>query len=131
MVVVSGTRPGPIMRFGNGFGTVRITSTLRRYRPWEVIGFALRLPAYLGLFWRLLGDRRVHLLVKALLLGGIIYALSPLDFIPDFVPFLGQLDDLAIIVLAGRFFLQLCPPEVVAEHAARIDPRRGWVVASR
>lgn len=79
-------------------------------------------PHLVRLYWRLLTDRRVSLLPKAVLLLGVAYFVVPLDLIPDF-PLLGlnQLDDLAVIVLAARAFIALCPRSVVEEHVRLID----------
>jgi uncharacterized membrane protein YkvA (DUF1232 family) len=43
------------------------------------------------------------------------YAFSPIDFIPDFVPVLGYLDDLILIPLGIVFVLKAIPPGVMAE----------------
>ncbi len=73
------------------------------------------------LAWRLLLDPRVATLAKVAIpvLAGL-YVLSPVDLIPDMVPVLGQLDDLAILALAVRLFIALAPPAVVAEHRANL-----------
>ena len=67
---------------------------------------------------RLLRDPRVPAAVKAVPALGLLYFVSPLDFIPDVFPILGQVDDLAIVVLALEGFLRLCPhgPRAFHEH---------------
>ncbi|MFQ5945454.1 MAG: DUF1232 domain-containing protein [Anaerolineae bacterium] len=65
---------------------------------------------------RLLFDGRVPLWTKLILPGSLLYLLSPLDFISDPLLGLGQLDDLAVLVLGVRMFVALSPPEVVREH---------------
>jgi uncharacterized membrane protein YkvA (DUF1232 family) len=70
----------------------------------------------LQLVWRLLNDPRVPLLTKAIVPGIVLYVLSPIDLIPDLIPLLGQLDDAAVIFLGIRFFIDLCPADVVMEH---------------
>jgi uncharacterized membrane protein YkvA (DUF1232 family) len=82
--------------------------------------FVLRFPRLARLLARLLRDPRVHFLAKAIFLSGAAYAVAPTDFLADFFPILGQLDDLAILALAGRLFVQLSPPAVVAEHEAAV-----------
>lgn len=72
------------------------------------------------LVWRLLQDRRVSLWIKAIVPGTIIYLLSPIDLVPDALLGLGQLDDLAIILLGLKSFIDLCPPAIVKEHLADI-----------
>ncbi len=74
------------------------------------------------LAWRLLRDPRVPSYLKV----GIpavtaLYVLVPFDFIPDFIPVLGQIDDIAAIVLGLRLFIQLAPKDVVAEHEAALS----------
>ena len=51
----------------------------------------------------------------AKLLAGIImvYAFSPIDFIPDFIPFLGYLDDLIILPLLISITVKLIPNEIM------------------
>jgi len=68
------------------------------------------------LAWRLLFDRRVPSLLK-LVVPGIMgaYLLMPIDFVPDLIPILGQLDDLAVLALAVKLFIELAPQDVVRE----------------
>ncbi|MCO5204722.1 MAG: YkvA family protein [Anaerolineae bacterium] len=72
-------------------------------------------------FW-LFQQREVSLLAKAVPVLVLAYTLAPLDLIPDFIPILGQLDDIALIMLGVRFFLRLAPPQVVGRYEAN---RRG------
>jgi uncharacterized membrane protein YkvA (DUF1232 family) len=51
-------------------------------------------------------------LLAALVVG---YALSPVDFIPDFIPLLGYLDDIILLPLGIALVLRLVPPPVLAE----------------
>ena len=58
------------------------------------------LPNLVALCFRLLKDARVSTADKALFVGAIIYFISPIDFIPDVLPFIGQVDDTYFIALA-------------------------------
>ena len=80
-----------------------------------------RLPGYARLVWGLLRDRRVPPPQKMILVGIAGYLLMPFDIIPDFIPVLGQLDDLAVVLLALDLFIRTAPKDVVAEHLARIS----------
>jgi uncharacterized membrane protein YkvA (DUF1232 family) len=81
---------------------------------------ARHLPSFARLYWRLFRDRRVSILPKALLILIGLYLFSPFDVVPDFVPILGQMDDLAVGLGVLWLFVQLCPPPVVREHVTRI-----------
>lgn len=87
--------------------------------PAKPVSVLRHLPGFVKLYWRLLHDRRVPLLPKALLITAILYVVVPFDF--DYLPVLGQLDDLVVLILACRWFIRLCPPPLVEEHVARID----------
>ena len=100
----------------------------RSERPWPrtpagvpILRFLLNLPNFVRLYWRLFKDARVSLWPKALLVLSLLYVVSPVDFIPDLLPLIGEVDDLMIVGFAGWLFIQLCPHEVVREHVARID----------
>ncbi|MDB5940593.1 MAG: hypothetical protein JWQ13_159 [Ramlibacter sp.] len=43
----------------------------------------------------------------------VLYVLSPIDLIPDFVPFLGWMDDVVLVPLAIRWLLKRVPPEIL------------------
>jgi uncharacterized membrane protein YkvA (DUF1232 family) len=60
-------------------------------------------------------DKRTPWYAKAL--GGlaVVYALSPIDLIPDFIPIFGMLDDLIILPILIAWTIRLIPKEVVME----------------
>ena len=89
------------------------TSGTGNARAFEIL---LHLPSFVRLYWRLLRDGRVSIWPKALLLGAIAYVVLPFDLIPDVIPIVGEIDDLVVLVLAARWFMQWCPPDVVHEH---------------
>ena len=65
-----------------------------------VMYYIKQLPAYLRLLGGLLTDRRVSTVDKLLVAGAIAYIAMPIDLIPDFIPFIGEVDDVFILVLA-------------------------------
>jgi uncharacterized membrane protein YkvA (DUF1232 family) len=69
------------------------------------------------LAWHLLTDRRVSLLTKLIIPGLMLgYLIFPADLLPDFIPVLGQLDDLAILALGIKLFIQFAPKDIVGEY---------------
>lgn len=67
-------------------------------------------------FFRLgLMDKRVPLYVKAIPVLLVPYLASPIDLIPDFIPVLGYLDDVAIVLLALALMMKLTPRAVVLD----------------
>ena len=102
----------------------------------EAIELVKQLPAYARLAWDLLRDPRVPAEQKLVLAAVGAYVLMPLDIIPDFIPGLGQIDDVAVVLLGLRWFIRAAPEEVVSEHLARIgrnddDMRRDLEQAQR
>jgi uncharacterized membrane protein YkvA (DUF1232 family) len=90
--------------------------------PWQLLRLVRHLPNFVKLYWRLFKDHRVPLRAKAILIAAALYVLSPIDFIPLILnPLFGALDDLGVIFLAARWFLSLCPPDVVEERVREIS----------
>jgi uncharacterized membrane protein YkvA (DUF1232 family) len=57
----------------------------------------------------------VQIIAKIIVVIAIIYALSPLDLIPDFIPLLGYLDDLIILPLLIYLSVKLIPKNILEE----------------
>jgi len=89
----------------------------------RVAALSLRRKARLA--WRLLADRRVPLLARAVLPAVVLYLAMPLDIVPDFIPVVGYLDDLLIILGAAWLFLRLVPAAVLEEHVAALEMEAG------
>ena len=81
---------------------------------WEAI-LSIASRVVLRLAWYLLLDERVPMWTKTVPALVVAYVLSPLDLIPDVLLGVGQLDDLAIFLLGLQLFINLSPPEIVAE----------------
>jgi uncharacterized membrane protein YkvA (DUF1232 family) len=91
------------------------------------------LPHLATLIARLATDARVPRRTKILLGGVAVYLASPIDVIPDFVPFLGYLDDVVLVALVLDGLLNHVAGDLVVEHwpgdAASLD--RAARVAAR
>ena len=75
-----------------------------------------QIPAYLKLLGGLFTDRRVAAVDKALVAGAVLYILLPLDFVPDFIPFLGEVDDVFLLVTALQRLISNAGRQVVLDH---------------
>jgi uncharacterized membrane protein YkvA (DUF1232 family) len=96
------------------------TTSLPRYLfTGRFLQVLLHLPSFARLYWRLFRDRRVSIRPKALLV--LMLVMSP------FIPVIGEMDDVAVVLCGLWLFIRLCPPEVVRDMvydiAARADAR--------
>lgn len=72
----------------------------RRGAKKTMMHYIRQLPNYLRLLVGLMTDSRVSGTDKLLVAGALAYIVMPFDFIPDFIPFLGEVDDVYLLVLA-------------------------------
>lgn len=82
----------------------------------DAAALARFVPACVVLFRRLVGDPRVPRRSRLALGALLLYLVSPIDLVPDFVPVAGQLDDALLVVLVFRWLLRSAGPELVSEH---------------
>jgi len=95
---------------------LRVLQMTRRAGGWKAAVMLVQsAPKHLQLFRRLLLDPRVPVLPKVVLVGALVFAVSPLN-LPNFIPIVGALDDIGIALFAGNFFLKQVPAHVLAEH---------------
>jgi uncharacterized membrane protein YkvA (DUF1232 family) len=99
------------------------TSSPRTGAKRTVMSTLKELPNFLRLLGGLLTDRRVSNTDKLLVAGAVAYILLPLDFIPDFVPFLGEVDDVFVLVLALQRLIANAGRAVLLDHWMG-DPRQ-------
>ena len=69
----------------------------------------------------ILKDRRTPRRAKILVWVAIGYALLPFDLIPDFIPVIGQLDDLIIVPALLTIAVKMVPGEVIADCRAKAN----------
>jgi uncharacterized membrane protein YkvA (DUF1232 family) len=74
------------------------------------------LPNMIALCVRLMVDSRVPRIERALFAAAVIYAIIPFDFIPDMIPFVGQIDDVFLISLTLLRLIDQTDDKVVREH---------------
>lgn len=87
---------------------------------------ALPLGAKLRLVLGLARDGRIPPAVRFLPVALLLYVALPLDFLPDFLPLLGHLDDVLILGAGLVLLLRLTPRALLAEHLRLLEsPGRG------
>lgn len=74
------------------------------------------LPNMVILSVRLMVDSRVPRTERALFAAAVIYAIIPFDFIPDMIPFVGQIDDVLLISMTLLRLVDRTDDTVVREH---------------
>jgi uncharacterized membrane protein YkvA (DUF1232 family) len=84
-----------------------------------------------------LRDPRTPWYAKLIAAATVAYFLSPIDLIPDFIPLLGQLDDLLIVPIGVWLVVKLVPPAVMSDcreraeaGATAMSPRGRWIAAA-
>jgi len=82
------------------------------------------LPRQLRLAYCLVRDPRVPVGPKAAVLAALGLAATPVVDLPEGIPFLGEIDLLAVTMVALRAFIAVCPPELVTEQERLIAERR-------
>ncbi|HVO42693.1 MAG TPA: DUF1232 domain-containing protein [Aggregatilineales bacterium] len=80
------------------------------------VGFLLGFIEQMRLSWRLFRDPRVSLWAKTIPVLTVVYLVSPVDWVVNLIPVLGQLEDIAVLGLGMMIFIKVSPPEVVNEH---------------
>ena len=94
----------------------RIARNERRGVKSRMQNFLMFLPNMVVLLGRMLKDARVPTAEKALFLAAIVYVISPLDFIPDVFPFIGQVDDIYVVALTLLRLVNRTDAGIVREH---------------
>jgi uncharacterized membrane protein YkvA (DUF1232 family) len=83
-----------------------------------VMGTISEIPNFLRLLYGLITDKRVAAIDKLVVAGAIAYILLPLDLIPDFIPFLGEVDDVFLLILSIQRLISNAGRAVVSQHWA-------------
>ncbi|MFN9794806.1 MAG: YkvA family protein [Gemmatimonas sp.] len=82
----------------------------------SVMRVVRQIPSYLRLLVGLVGDRRVSRLDRVFVVAALAYIVSPLDFIPDLIPFLGQVDDVFLLMTALQRMVENAGRGVLRDH---------------
>lgn len=85
-------------------------------RKRTVVGAVRELPNFIRLLYGLITDPRVEIVDKLLVAGAVAYVLLPEDIFPDFIPLVGEVDDVFVLVLALRRLMKSAGHEVMLEH---------------
>ncbi len=92
----------------------------RKNLPDRSGGFWLQILEPLRLSWALLLDNRVPILLKLIPVAAFAFLISPLDLAIILIPVIGQIADIAVVLLAIILFNELSPADVVDEHLMRL-----------
>lgn len=85
---------------------------------------ATRAKREVRVYQRVIADERTPRAAKLLLGAAVGYLLLPFDLIPDFIPVLGQVDDVLIVPGLVVLALRLVPDALLAEHRAAVEQKR-------
>jgi uncharacterized membrane protein YkvA (DUF1232 family) len=90
----------------------------------SVFGRILAFRDEAGLLWRAFWHPETPLYLKGATLFAALYLVSPIDLVPDFIPFAGWIDDLILVPLMVSWIVRMLPPHVTAKPVAATVRRR-------
>lgn len=82
----------------------------------EMSEYLFLMPDIVSLIYRLLKDNRVSVKTKLSIAASVSIVIFPIDFIPDRIPFIGKIDDIAIIFFALNKIVKEVPINVILEN---------------
>ncbi|NIA08273.1 MAG: DUF1232 domain-containing protein [Nitrospiraceae bacterium] len=82
----------------------------------KMCNYIKMLPKFLRLLMSLLKDPRVSTTDKAILGATIAYLLDPVDLVPDWIPFIGLVDDVYLVALALLRLVLRTNEQVLRDH---------------
>ena len=88
----------------------------RRKMKTKMRELLLFIPNLLRLLFALLKDPRISSADKAIIAGIIMYVIVPIDVIPDFIPFIGQMDDSYLLAIGFLRLLNRAEYKVIMDH---------------
>lgn len=96
---------------GREIVTEKIPKNAQKYRDYIFI-----IPDAVALIYRLLKDKRVPMKTKIIISSSICYMAFPSDLIPDKIPFIGKIDDVAVIFFALNRIISDVPAKIILEN---------------
>lgn len=97
-------------------GKSRNKSAPRTGAKRTVLHYIRQLPNFVRLLLGLITDPRVAMVDKLLVFGAIAYIVTPIDLIPDFIPFIGEVDDVYLLVIALQRLISNAGRLVLLDH---------------
>lgn len=82
----------------------------------KIATYSMILPDIIALLYRLFLDKRVSIKTKVLAAGILGYLVSPIDILPDFIPFIGEIDDIAVAFYGLNTIINDVPEEVILDN---------------
>lgn len=82
----------------------------------NIVEYAMIIPDITALLYRLFRDKRVSVKTKVMIGGILGYLCAPIDILPDFIPFVGKMDDVAIAFFGLNAIMNEVPEEVILSN---------------
>ena len=90
----------------------------------SILGRVLAFRDEAAVLWRAFWHPETPLYLKGATLFAALYLVSPIDLIPDFIPFAGWIDDLILVPLMVSWIVRMLPPHVTAKPVRATANRR-------
>ena len=96
---------------GRGYIEEKLPEKIKTYSDYILI-----VPDMAALIYRLLKDKRVPLKTKLIISGAAAYIAFPTDIIPDNIPFIGKVDEIAVAFFALERIISDVPTKIILEN---------------
>jgi uncharacterized membrane protein YkvA (DUF1232 family) len=83
--------------------------------------YKLPLQSKLALAFALMHDERIPTGLRLLPPLLILYLALPLDIIPDFIPVIGQVDDVMVLLIGGALLMKFAPVGLLDERISQLE----------